>query len=88
VPKYSDFPHFTVWRSDGGFTQLNNIRAESLDDFPQSEPIAESAPMALSHFADFPTAIGKLGPVQTAGSPLMEYGCRGNSFFSLRQFAN
>jgi hypothetical protein len=58
------------------------MRAKAGDDIRQSELIAESAPTTLSHFADFFTAIGKLGPVHTARHPLLECGCLENSSFS------
>jgi hypothetical protein len=49
--KYSDFPHFTVWRSDCGLTQFNNICARPVRDFRQSEPIAESATLTPPYYS-------------------------------------
>jgi hypothetical protein len=90
VPKYSYFPHFTVWRSDYGPTLFIDIRARPVGDIPQGEPIAESVPTLPTHFADFLTAIGKLGPVHTAGRPLIKRGCRESKNYSLlgRHFLN
>src|SRR5262249_52289271 len=46
--------------------------------------IAESATMVAAELFGTFYAIVRLGPVHTAGHPLIKYGCRGNYFFFLR----
>jgi hypothetical protein len=52
------------------------MRAKAGDDIRQSEPIAESASDIDRVIRIFFGKSGKLGPVQTAGGPLIKCGCR------------
>jgi hypothetical protein len=58
VPKYSYFPHFTVWRFDCGLTPIKEMRAKAGEDIRQSELIAESARMAPLDYSEFVLRFG------------------------------